>query len=33
MAMGGGCQLDGNSNSLKPAARPNNTGFTIKRNQ
>ena len=29
--MGDGCQPDGNSDSLKPAARPNNTCFTIKR--
>jgi hypothetical protein len=27
-----GCQHDGNSDSLKPAAHPNNTYFTIKRN-
>jgi hypothetical protein len=26
------CQPDGNSDSLKPAARPNNTCLTIKRN-
>ena len=31
MAMGDGCQPDGNSDLLKPAARPNNTCFTIKR--
>jgi hypothetical protein len=30
--MSGGRQPDGNSDSLKPAARPNNTCFTIKRN-
>jgi hypothetical protein len=29
---GGGRQPDGKSDSLKPAARLNNTGFTIKRN-
>jgi hypothetical protein len=32
MAMGGARQPDGSSGSLKPAARPNNTCFTIKHN-